>query len=100
MELRLYPASRAAELFEHDDFHGFRVVVFGSGVTEAVAAFPEAIREAEDAHVWVRADSVIVWSRNTDPDWTTEFRLMLASVESLGWYDPKNDAVKAHVEHR
>jgi hypothetical protein len=100
MELRLYPESRAAELFEHDDFHSFRVVVFGGGVTEAVAAFPEAIREAEDAHVWVRVDSVIVCRRNPDPDWTTEFRLMLASVESLGWYDPKNDAVKAHVEHR
>jgi hypothetical protein len=89
-----------AQVVEHDDFHSFRVVVFASSMTEAVAAFPDSIRTAEDAHVWVAAGSVIAWSPKTSPDWTSRFRSMLASVEPLGWYDPKNDTVKAHIELR
>jgi hypothetical protein len=100
VELRLDPSRRVADVVDRDDFRRFHVVAVGGDVAEVLAAFSEVISAGDNDHVWVRARSVIAWNGDAAPAWIAGFRAMLASVESLGWYDPESDAVKAHVEVR
>ena len=55
---------------------------------------------AEDDHYWLDAAALEELSgRKHDQQWVREFRAMLASVAPYGYYDAKNNKVKAHVEN-
>ena len=97
MYIRVLESGELA-LQDCDNLRAFSIV---PDTVEAPLTKLQAFAEvAEDNHYWLDAEAVEALSpRRDDPRWIESFRAMLAGVADYGYYDAKNNRVKAHVEY-
>ena len=97
MIVRVDLAAAQSTLLDPDDFGSFAVRLVGDG--DLAAAFGGDVRFDGDDHVWLGTASVeSIAGEARSGEWIQGFRQMLGAVERFGWYDPVEDAIKAHLE--
>ena len=88
-------------LDEPDDFHSFKVVVYGGGDTAAVGAALAplgALAPTGTAELRIAAVRELAGDRADDPQWRRSFDAMIDYALSKGWVDSDRQVVQAHCE--
>jgi hypothetical protein len=102
MIIRITALSRSVEIDDAHNFKAFAVRIEGPFDDPAVQAelLGRVALRSDREHAWISEQALRGWpDLKSEPWWQEGLTKMIAAVQPLGWIDPVNHSIRAHIEH-